>query len=130
MPKSHFAARCFQLQHRFVILVLQLLLEPQPALLVLSAQQSTNISFSQTSGNASTNPCVFGGPAGNDSIIAKCLLDQPFLLTNQLAGNPISGGTWYNPVSNIVTNSIFDPANDKAYRYPTFFKVSKKAEGL
>ena len=26
--------------------------------------------------------------------------------------------------------SFFDPANDKAYRYPTFFKVSKKAEGL
>ena len=27
-------------------------------------------------------------------------------------------------------DSFFDPANDKAYRYPTFFKVSKKAEGL
>ena len=27
-------------------------------------------------------------------------------------------------------DSFFDPANDKAYRYPTFFKVSKKAKGL
>ena len=76
------------------------------------SNQATNISFSQTSGNASTNPCVFGGPAGNDSIINKCLLDSPFLLTDQLAGNPINGGTWYNPPSNIVSNSTFDPSND------------------
>ena len=26
--------------------------------------------------------------------------------------------------------SFFDPAQDKIYRYPTFFKVSKKAKGL
>ena len=26
--------------------------------------------------------------------------------------------------------SFFDPADDKVYRYPTFFKVSKKTEGL
>ena len=26
--------------------------------------------------------------------------------------------------------SFFDPANDKVYRYPTFFKVSKKAKDL
>ena len=26
--------------------------------------------------------------------------------------------------------SFFDPAEDKIYRYPTFFKVSKKAKGL
>ena len=26
--------------------------------------------------------------------------------------------------------SFFDPADDKLYRYPTFFKVSKKAKGL
>ncbi len=26
--------------------------------------------------------------------------------------------------------SFFDPADDKIYRYPTFFKVSKKAKGL
>jgi gliding motility-associated-like protein len=76
------------------------------------SNQSTNISFSQTSGNATTNPCVFGGPAGNDSIINKCLLDSPFLLTDQLAGNHISGGTWYNPLLNVVSNSTFDPSND------------------
>ena len=76
------------------------------------SNQTTNISFSQTSGNATTNPCVFGGPAGNDSIINKCLLDSPFLLTDQLAGNPINGGTWYNPLLNVVSNSTFDPSND------------------
>ena len=27
-------------------------------------------------------------------------------------------------------SSFFDPADDKVYRYPTFFKVSKKAKGL
>ena len=26
--------------------------------------------------------------------------------------------------------SFFDPSDDKVYRYPTFFKISKKAEGL
>ena len=26
--------------------------------------------------------------------------------------------------------SFFDPADDKVYRHPTFFKVSKKANGL
>jgi len=26
--------------------------------------------------------------------------------------------------------SFFDPADDKVYRYPAFFKVSKKAKGL
>ena len=26
--------------------------------------------------------------------------------------------------------SFFDPADDKIYSYPTFFKVSKKAKGL
>ena len=32
-----------------------------------------------------------------------------------------------NPEDN---ESFFDPADDKVYRYPTFFKVSKKAKGL
>ena len=32
-----------------------------------------------------------------------------------------------NPEDN---DSFFDPADDKVYRYPTFFKVSKKAKGL
>ena len=27
-------------------------------------------------------------------------------------------------------SSFFDPADDKVYRYPTFFKISKKAKGL
>jgi len=28
------------------------------------------------------------------------------------------------------SDSFFDPADDKVYRYPTFFKVSKKVKGL
>jgi ring-1,2-phenylacetyl-CoA epoxidase subunit PaaB len=28
------------------------------------------------------------------------------------------------------SESFFDPADDKVYRHPTFFKVSKKANGL
>ena len=28
------------------------------------------------------------------------------------------------------SDSFFDPANDKIYRYPTFFKVSKKVKDL
>ena len=28
------------------------------------------------------------------------------------------------------SESFFDPADDKIYRYPTFFKVSKKVKGL
>ena len=32
-----------------------------------------------------------------------------------------------NPEDN---DSFFDPADDKIYRYPAFFKVSKKAKGL
>ena len=28
------------------------------------------------------------------------------------------------------SDSFFDPADDKVYRYPTFFRVSKKAEGI
>ena len=32
-----------------------------------------------------------------------------------------------NPEDN---ESFFDPSDDKVYRYPTFFKVSKKAKGL
>ena len=28
------------------------------------------------------------------------------------------------------SESFFDPADDKVYRYPTFFKVSKKVKGL
>ena len=32
-----------------------------------------------------------------------------------------------NPDDN---DSFFDPSDDKVYRYPTFFKVAKKVEGL
>ena len=28
------------------------------------------------------------------------------------------------------SDAFFDPADDKVYRYPTFFKISKKAKGL
>ena len=43
---------------------------------------------------------------------------------------------WVVKSEDIVSSSaedqdaFFDPADDKVYRYPTFFKVSKKAKGL
>jgi ring-1,2-phenylacetyl-CoA epoxidase subunit PaaB len=43
---------------------------------------------------------------------------------------------WVVKTENIVSSnpedsgSFFDPADDKVYRYPTFYKVSKKAKGL
>ena len=43
---------------------------------------------------------------------------------------------WVVKTEDIVSSSpedqgsFFDPADDKLYRYPTFFKVSKKAKGL
>ena len=43
---------------------------------------------------------------------------------------------WVVKTENIVSSSpedqasFFDPADDKVYRYPAFFKVSKKAKGL
>ena len=43
---------------------------------------------------------------------------------------------WVVKTEDIVSSSpedqasFFDPADDKVYRYPTFFKVSKKVKGL
>ena len=43
---------------------------------------------------------------------------------------------WVVKTENIVSSnpddseSFFDPSDDKAYRYPTFFKISKKVKGL
>tara|TARA_Y100001968_G_C18691448_1_gene407070 strand:+ start:85 stop:375 length:291 start_codon:yes stop_codon:yes gene_type:complete len=43
---------------------------------------------------------------------------------------------WVVKTENIVSSnpddseSFFDPSDDKAYRYPSFFKVSKKVKGL
>ena len=43
---------------------------------------------------------------------------------------------WEEKAEHIVSSNsedrepFFDPADDKVYRYPTFFKVSKKAKGL
>lgn len=54
------------------------------------------------------------------------------LYTRRKEGNCI----WVVKAEDIVSSnpndseSFFDPADDKVYRYPTFFKVSKKAKGL
>ena len=54
------------------------------------------------------------------------------LYTRRQEGNCI----WVVKSEDIVSStpedsdSFFDPSDDKVYRYPTFFKVSKKAEGL
>ena len=54
------------------------------------------------------------------------------LYTRRMEGTCI----WVVKAEDIVSSnpddqeSFFDPSDDKIYRYPTFFKVSKKAEGL
>ena len=54
------------------------------------------------------------------------------LYTRRMEGTCI----WVVKADEIVSSnpndqeSFFDPADDKIYRYPTFFKVSKKAKGL
>ena len=54
------------------------------------------------------------------------------LYTRRMEGT----GIWVVKADEIVSSnpndqeSFFDPADDKVYRYPTFFKVSKKAKGL
>ena len=54
------------------------------------------------------------------------------LYTRRMEGTCI----WVVKAEEIVSSnptdqeSFFDPADDKVYRYPTFFKVSKKAKGL
>lgn len=54
------------------------------------------------------------------------------LYTRRMEGTCV----WVVKADNIVSSnpedndSFFDPADDKVYRYPTFFKISKKAKGL
>tara|TARA_B100000945_G_scaffold313314_1_gene309224 strand:- start:637 stop:924 length:288 start_codon:yes stop_codon:yes gene_type:complete len=60
------------------------------------------------------------------------LLNARDLYTRRQEGTCI----WVVKAEHIVSStsddsaSFFDPSNDKVYRYPTFFKVSKKVEGL
>ena len=54
------------------------------------------------------------------------------LYTRRMEGTCI----WVVKAENIVSSnpddqeSFFDPSDDKVYRYPTFFKVSKKVKDL
>tara|TARA_Y100000588_G_scaffold394430_1_gene514914 strand:- start:4530 stop:4847 length:318 start_codon:yes stop_codon:yes gene_type:complete len=54
------------------------------------------------------------------------------LYTRRMEGTCI----WIVRSENIISSnsadeeSFFDPANDKVYRYPTFFKVSKKVKDI
>ena len=60
------------------------------------SNQACNITFSQTSGNATTNCCILGGDAGDDNTLDVCDTDSPFNMWNQLLGIPDVGGSWYN----------------------------------
>ena len=76
------------------------------------SNQSCNISFSQTGGNGTTNCCILGGNAGNDTSLTVCQNDTAFGMFNQILGNPNVGGLWYDPSNNLFGNfnSNFDPS--------------------
>ena len=73
------------------------------------SNQTCNITFSQTSGNATTNCCILGGDAGDDNTVNICDTDPSFNMMNQLLGNPDLGGTWYDNSNSVVSNT-FNPS--------------------
>lgn len=56
--------------------------------------------------------------AGGDNSIEVCDIGLPFNMFQYLNGNPDPGGTWFDPLNNVVT-PIFDPATNMpgTYRY-------------
>ena len=73
------------------------------------SNSACNITFSQTSGNATTNCCILGGDAGDDNNLYVCDTDSSFNMWNLLLGTPDNGGVWYNATWT-ATGSNFDPA--------------------
>jgi gliding motility-associated-like protein len=69
-----------------------------------------NIDFSQTGGNATTNCCILGD-AGIDNTIEICDSDSPFIMENQLNGNPNSGGVWYNNNWIALSSNTYNPSS-------------------
>ena len=72
--------------------------------------------------------------AGNVHAVDKemALQNARDLYTRRMEGTCV----WVVKAEDIVSSnpedneSFFDPADDKVYRYPAFFKISKKAKGL
>ncbi|MAR39143.1 MAG: hypothetical protein CMD22_00385 [Flavobacteriales bacterium] len=73
------------------------------------SNQSCNINFNQTGGNATTNCCILGGDAGDDNTISVCDSDASFNMQSQLLGNPDNGGTWFDASWTNVGNN-FNPS--------------------
>ena len=71
------------------------------------SNSACNITFSQTSGNATTNCCILGGDAGDDNTLDVCDTDSPFNMWNQLLGNPDVGGVWYNDTWRLLETIIW-----------------------
>ena len=80
------------------------------------SNQSCNINFNQTGGNATTNCCILGGDAGDDNTISVCDSDASFNMQNQLLGNPDNGGIWFDASWTNVGNN-FDPSASPSGTY-------------
>ena len=75
-----------------------------------------DISFSQTSGNASTNCCV-GGNSGLNNSISICEESPAFIMENQLNGVPDTGGVWYNSAWIPQGSNNFNPSTGSSGVY-------------
>ena len=75
-----------------------------------------NIDFSQTGGNGTTNCCLFGD-AGQDNNYTVCTSSPLFIMEDQLNGTPSAGGSWYDPLWNLLPGNIFNPASGNSGTY-------------
>ena len=90
------------------------------------SNQNCNITFSQTSGTATTNCCILGGDAGDDNTLNICDSDPVFNMETHLLGTPDNGGIWYDASWNAVSNQ-FNPSVNTTSTYAYIVQGSSAA---